>query len=83
MTPEEQVFSELETGYKILKGPPVPSLLPEKGLGVFLEEGHIHFFVMARFNASDTVVRTPISAKNGLRLLWNIVRGRYGNPQQP
>ena len=74
MTPEEQLFSELETGYRLLKGPPVPTLLPQKGIGFFFEGGKARFYVLSKFNNSDTTLRTPVTFKNAMKLLWNIRR---------
>ena len=60
----------------ILTGPPIPTILPAKGVGVFIEEGRLAFFVLSRFNSSDTTVRTPVSFKNALRLFWNLIHAR-------
>ena len=59
---------------KILKGPPIPVVLPSKGVGLFAEEGKIRFYVLSRFNESDTTVRTPVSFRSAARLFWNVWR---------
>ncbi len=67
--------AEIYGGVKILKGPPQPVDLPLKGVGVFREEGKLRFFVLSRFNDSDTTLRTPVSFKNAWRLFLNVIWG--------
>lgn len=69
MPTEAEIYGHV----KILKGPPEPVVLPSKGVGVFVENGKIRFFVLSRFNESDTTVRTPVSVKNAWRLFWNLL----------
>ncbi len=66
--------ADIEEGgtVKILKGPPVPSILPEKGLGFFFEGGKTRFYVLSKFNNSDTILRMPVSFKDAMRVLWNM-----------
>ena len=65
---------EIHGHVKILKGPPQPVVLPSKGVGVFVEEGKMRFFVLSRFNESDTTLRSPVSFRNAWRLFWNVWR---------
>lgn len=67
--------SETIDGVKILKGPPVPSVLPAKGVGLFVESKKLQWFVLSQFNNSDTVVRTPVSFFNALKFFRNCLRG--------
>jgi hypothetical protein len=66
--------AEIHGSVKILKGPPEPVVLPSKGVGVFMEGGKLRFYVLSRFNESDTTVRTPVSFRNAWRLFWNLWR---------
>ena len=68
--------AEIHGGVKILKGPPVPSVLPAKGVGFFMEGEGLRFFALSKFNNSDTVVRTPISFKSAAKLFFNLFGGR-------
>lgn len=61
-----------DDGVTILEGPPIPAILPAKGVGVFKEEGRIKFYVLSQFNNSDTTIRTPVTFKNAVKLLWNL-----------
>ena len=61
---------------RILKGPPVPSVLPPKGIGFFFENGKVKFYMLSQFNNSDTTIRTPVSFKNAMRMLWNLRQAR-------
>lgn len=61
---------------RILKGPPIPALLPSKGVGVFAEGRKLRWFTLSQFNNSDTTMRTPVSFKNAAKLFWNLLRKR-------
>ena len=66
MTLEAEIYGSV----KILKGPPVPVVLPAKGIGFFFEDGKAQFYVLSQFNNSDTTLRTPVSFKNAMKMLW-------------
>ena len=77
---EDEIRMVEETGGwvdpDIRKGPPVPSILPAKGVGIFREGDGLKFFTLSKFNTSDTVVRTPVTFKNAAKLFFNLFSGR-------
>lgn len=64
---------EIHGSIKILKGPPEPAVLPEKGVGIFREDKRLQFYVLSKFNNSDTTVRTPVTLGNAFKLFWNLL----------
>lgn len=65
-----------EDAVVILTGPPIPTLLPSKGVGFFMEGNGLKFFSLSKFGNSDTVVRTPITFKNAAKMFFNLFGGR-------
>lgn len=62
---------------RILKGPPIPSLLPTKGLGIFTEGDGIQYCALSKFSNSDTLIGIPISGWGAWRLFWHIFGSRW------
>lgn len=67
---------EIHGGVKVLKGDSVPTVLPAKGVGVFKDADGFKFFTLAQYNASDTIIRTPVTFKNAVKLFFNLFRNR-------
>jgi hypothetical protein len=58
----------------ILTGPPIPTILPAKGIAIFVESGKLRCYLLSEMTGSDMAVRTPVGLKNGFRFLWNLWR---------